>query len=124
LDTATLTVIVSLAAVLISVAGAVAAAMVSRRQQSGKVATSEAAVLWQQAQEMRSMLLEEKQKAEEQRDRLITSYTEQVFPMLSSINQLVQDLSIGVADGVSMVRDISSALGKGDEHAAPPVPRP
>jgi hypothetical protein len=64
----------------------------ARRKASGRVGTSEAAVLWEQAQDMRQMLLEEKSKAEEQRDRLIESYTGQIIPLLTSINTGLRDL--------------------------------
>jgi hypothetical protein len=120
MNAALLTVIISVAAMLTGVSGGVAAALVSRRSSSGKVATSEASVLWAQAQEMRAMLLAEKTKAEEQRDRFIASYTEQVLPMLTSINTLVQDLSGAVADALALLTDNSALLRGGGARVAAP----
>jgi hypothetical protein len=105
-------------------ASGVTAYLTSRRSASGKVATSEASVLWHQAQDMRLMLLTEKQKAEEQRDKFIDSYTGQILPMLTSINNLVKDLSVAVADGVSMTRGISASLAVQGGEANADIPSP
>lgn len=67
---------------------------------------------------MRHLLAEEKNKAEEQRDRLIEAYTQQILPALASTQQVVQDLSIAVADIGGRMRRISAALGEEDEHVA------
>lgn len=70
----------------------------ARRAASGRVATTEAAVLWEQSQDIRSMLLAEKTKAEDQRDRLIDAYTQQVFPVLTEINTAVVELVEAVSE--------------------------
>ena len=114
----TLASILTVATVAATAAGALGARLLARRSASGRVGTSEASVLWSQSQDMRSTLLEEKHKAEEQRDRLIESYTTQVFPALSSINQLVQDLSAAVAEALGTVRGIAAAMEKEGEHVA------
>lgn len=113
-------IITAIVAALLAAATAAGAYLASRRQHSGAVRTSEAAVLWQQAQEMREMLLTQKEKAEQQRDRLIQSYTEQIVPVLTSINTIVQDMADAVADGVGMVRVISTAMNQGGPDAAAP----
>jgi hypothetical protein len=118
MDVGIIAAIVCIAAVAASGAGALTSYLLARRGASGKVATSEASVLWTQAQEMRGMLMDRLARAEEQRDRLIEAYTTQIFPMLTSISQLVQDLSVAVAEEVVMVRGISEAA-EGGEHAVP-----
>lgn len=88
----------------------------SRRAASGRVGTSEASVLWQQAQEMRTMLLAEKTRAEDQRDRLIEAYTSQLFPVLTQVNVTVTELTSAVAEDIRLSHEI---LGRqrGGEHA-------
>jgi chromosome condensin MukBEF ATPase and DNA-binding subunit MukB len=98
----------------------------ARRQASGRVATSEAAQVWDQSQDMRHMLENRVNRAEDQRDRLIEAYTAQVLPMLTSINQLVRDLSGAVADGLGMIRELQAELREGcaDEPLQEPARRP
>lgn len=91
----------------------------ARRSASGRVSTSEAAVLWEQSQDMRAMLLTEKAKAEEQRDRLIEAYTTQVFPVLAEIRAAMDLLTRAVADGVRTVHEIQAAQGEATAHAVP-----
>ncbi len=80
-----------------SIVGGASTYMLRRRSASGKVGTSEATVLWAQAQEMRAMLLAEKVQAEAQRDRLIESHTTQMLPMLSAINETLRQTSVTLA---------------------------
>jgi chromosome condensin MukBEF ATPase and DNA-binding subunit MukB len=106
----------ALVTVAVAVAGGLSGLLghwLARRAASGRVATSEASVLWEQTQDMRHLLQDRLNRAEEQRDRLIESYTQQVLPMLSSINQLVTDLSATMSEGVTMVRSISDELHEG-----------
>lgn len=91
----------ALITVIVAVAGGVSAMAghwLARRQASGRVATSEAAVLWQQSQDLRAVLLTEKTRAEDQRDRLIEAYTRQVLPALAEISTAVTAISVTVAD--------------------------
>ncbi len=69
----------------------------SRRKTSGKIGTSEAETLWAQAQSMREMLLAEKNKVEQQRDRLIDSQANQVLPLLAAINDTLMQLGASIA---------------------------
>ena len=90
---------VTLVAVLTMVGSLVGGAstyLLRRRSASGRVGTSEATVLWAQAQEMRAMLLAEKVQAEAQRDRLIES-TAQLLPMLKAINETLRQTSMTLA---------------------------
>jgi hypothetical protein len=77
--------------------GALATYLVSRRSSSGRVDTSEAAVLWDQAQKMREELVTQRDKAMEQRDRLIESQSAQVLPVLQlvidSLHQITESLA-------------------------------
>jgi hypothetical protein len=118
-----------LATVAVAGVGAVtglASYLSMRRAAHGKVDTSEAAVLWQQSQAIREMLLTEKTKAEEQRDRLIDAYTTQVFPALTEINTTVRSMADTVADMLRLLREMRSAEGGGHEAAAvaPPLEAP
>jgi hypothetical protein len=91
----------------------------TRRAASGRVATSEAAVLWQQAQDMRAMLLAEKEKAEEQRDRLIEAYTQQLFPLLSEVNATVSALAAAVAEDIRLSHEAVEELRGGNRALSP-----
>lgn len=91
----------ALITVIVAAAGGVSAMAghwLARRQASGRVATSEAAILWQQSQDLRAVLLTEKTRAEDQRDRLIEAYTSQVLPALAEISAAVTAISVTVAD--------------------------
>jgi esterase/lipase len=76
---------------------------VQRANNRGRVSTSAAETLWAQAQAMREMLLDEKQKTEEQlnkvaeqRDRLLDSHATQILPMLSAINDSLEQIASGI----------------------------
>jgi hypothetical protein len=120
MDPGTLAAILTIGTIVVGAVTGVPSHLLGRRAASGKVSTSEASVLWAQAQEMRSMLLQRGDRAEEQRDRLIEAYTTQIFPALTSMRQLIEDLSITVADGMGLIRRISASLGEEDGHAVPP----
>lgn len=87
-------VIIALLSVFITVAVGAAGAffkwLYSRRQTSGKIQTSAADVLWQQAQNMRETLLAQLQKTEEQRDKLIEGQSNTIIPALNSINRSLE----------------------------------
>jgi|ERR1700733_2273862 len=72
-----------------TVVGGFIAAMITyllrRRSTTGRVATSDAEVLWQQSQAMREMLLKEKEMAEQQRDKMIEVNAHMV-PVLEKID--------------------------------------
>ena len=87
--------IVSVVVFLIAAAGAAVAYFLRRRNSSGRISTSAAEVLWQQAQDMRTQLIAEKNTAEAQRDRLMSIQAEQVVPLLTAMNDsLKQTLSM------------------------------
>ena len=65
----------------------------SRRVSRGKIGTSEAAILWEQAQLMRTELVAARDKAEQQRDRLIESQATQVLPALAHISDALDSIS-------------------------------
>ena len=85
--------LLSIVAVVTAASTGLAVHLLGRRAASGKVATSEASELASRLQDtVRQMLLEEKTRAEEQRDKMIDAYTRQVIPVLTSINTLAEDL--------------------------------
>ena len=77
--------------------GALATYLVSRRAASGRVATSEAAVLWEQAQKMRAELESQRDKAAGQRDRLIESQASQVLPALQLVVESLRQITESLA---------------------------
>ena len=89
-----------------------------RRQSSGKVNTSDAATLWAQSQEMRNQLLAEKQRAEDQRDRILQIQTDTVGPALEatsvSLKQILAALVIldDILASQSRMEKVIAALGK------------
>lgn len=120
-QTATL---ITLVVFFAAAASAAAAYLTARRAGSGKVGTSEASVLWAQAQDMRQMLLTEKQKAEEQRDKFIASFTDQILPVLTSINRLVTDLSDTVAGNTAVIRQLAAYVRQGGDRGTIPADSP
>lgn len=75
------------------IAGALLTWLTTRRASSGKVSTSEASVLWDQAQSMRAELVAARDKAIEQRDRLIESQVGEVLPSLSAISTSLRQIT-------------------------------
>lgn len=77
--------------------GGLATILVSRRLSSGRISTSEASVLWDQAQKMRAELEGQRDRATEQRDRLIEAQSSQVLPVLQmvvdSLRQITESLA-------------------------------
>jgi hypothetical protein len=95
-----------------------------RRAASGRVETSEAAVLWQQSQDIRNMLMTEKARAEEQRDRLIEAYTVQVLPVLAETKEAVLSLTATVQDMVKLItenRVLLEEVGRGTARTLAPA---
>lgn len=80
--------------VIIPVAIALGTAMsqylVHRRTSAGQIDTSEAAQLWTQTQAMLTSLQRDKERAEDQRDRLIDLQEHQLTPALEAITQSQQ----------------------------------
>lgn len=89
--------VIAIAVFIAASASGLATYLVSRRSSSGRIATSEASVLWEQAQKMRAEMQSERDKAIEQRDRLITSQSAQVLPVLQlvidSLHQITESLA-------------------------------
>jgi hypothetical protein len=78
--------IAALSGALALAAGGIITAITARRTTRGRIGTSEAAILWEQAQGMRAEERARADKAEEQRDRLIESQASQLLPALASID--------------------------------------
>jgi hypothetical protein len=71
--------------------------LTTRRASSGRIGTSEAGVLWDQAQAMRAELVAQRDKAIEQRDRLIESQASQIIPALAAITEALGLISGALA---------------------------
>ena len=50
------------------------------------------------------MLLAEKEKAEEQRDKLVNAYSAEIIPSLAQLNTAVKDLAAASAQGLVILR--------------------
>jgi hypothetical protein len=79
-------VLVAVMGVCGAVAGALSAYLISRRTASGRVDTSQADQLWGAMQQLNEMTQARLVRAEDQRDRLIESYTNGIVPALGEIN--------------------------------------
>lgn len=91
-------------AIVVVVLGGMVTWLTVRRTASGKVGTSEASVLWEQAQAMRTELvahrdkaIEQRDRLMEQRDRLMESQTALVIPMLTGINESLRQITESLA---------------------------
>ena len=81
----------------IAVTGGIVTYLARRRGTTGTTNTSDAAVLWAQAQIMRAELQEQVEKVSQQRDRLIESQSSQVLPVLNLIIQSLQQITGSLA---------------------------
>lgn len=75
---------------VLAVIGGIVTYFLRRRGSSGTTDTSDADVLWRQAQAMRAELQSQLDKAIEQRDQLFELQSAQVLPVLSAINASLQ----------------------------------
>jgi hypothetical protein len=88
---------IAVAVFITMILGTVVAYFIRRRGSTGKVATSDAATLWAQSQEMRAQLLAEKAKAEDQRDRIMQIQTDAVIPVLTSTGESLKQILAALA---------------------------
>lgn len=84
-----------------------------RRTGSGRIRTSEASIVWQQAQDMRATLLAEKNRAEDQRDKLLEFQRTQTRDGVEILNQSLSVLTETVAE---LVTEVRQALGERGTH--------
>jgi hypothetical protein len=94
MDSALISVAVAVGVIIL---GALTAWLTVRRTASGKIGTSEASVLWEQAQAMRAELVAQRDKAMEQRDRLIESQSAAIIPALALITQSLHHIGESLA---------------------------
>lgn len=87
LDTAWLAVIIPVA---IAAGTGLASFLTSRRTASGVIRTSDADVLWNQSQKMMEALQRDKDRAEDQRDRLLDLQEHQIMPALEALSATQQ----------------------------------
>jgi hypothetical protein len=86
------TTLVSVIACVMALASGLGSYFVAHRLSSGRVATSNAEVLWQQSQAMYDAAIKERDEARGQRDKLMTAQADQVIPILSAVLQAVQQI--------------------------------
>lgn len=85
----TLLSVITAAAVII---GGIIAYLLRRRGTTGRVATSDAATLWAQSQQMYAQMLEAKTRAEDQRDRVLAIQASQVMPVLTATDESLRQI--------------------------------
>ncbi len=88
---------VAILAVVVGAVGGFVTYLLRRRGTTGTTDTSDAAVLWTQAQTMRAELQGQVDKVTEQRDRLIESQSSQVLPVLNLIIESLQQITGSLA---------------------------
>ncbi len=105
-------------AVVVTVAGGFGAYFVARRQNTGKVSESSADILWKQSQSMYIDAVKERDRAIEQRDRLMSAQADQVIPILSAVLQAVHQIG-STMDIVNLnsqrIDEVSGKIGSLDE---------
>jgi hypothetical protein len=94
-------VLVAVMGVCGAVAGALSAYLISRRTTSGRVDTSQADQLWQTMQKLNEMTQARLERAEDQRDRLIDSYTNGIAPALGEVNAALKLITEAVEHAVA-----------------------
>jgi hypothetical protein len=97
---------------LAAVVGGLVTYLLRRRGSTGTTDTSEAGTLWQQSQSMFTSVVAERDKAMEQRDRLMTAQSEQTIPILSALLTAVQQLKVILDDRTEMFSDIQKSLAE------------
>jgi hypothetical protein len=89
-----------------AVIGGIIAYLLRRRGQTGRVATSDAATLWAQSQQMYAQMLEAKTRAEDQRDRVLAIQASQVMPVLTATDESLRQILAALAQ----IRDTLAQL--------------
>jgi hypothetical protein len=100
----------TLVVALSAISGAGSVYLIHRRTATGKVGASEASILWQQAQDMRTMLMAEKSKAEEQRDRMIDVQISSALPALKLMGESLESVKSVMQETISMMDKRFSVL--------------
>lgn len=86
----------------------------AKRAARGQVNTSEAAVLWQQSQAMMTVLVQQRDRAEAQRDRLIDAQASSVLPSLEAINAGLSAISEGLERNNEILTRIEAGTAGGN----------
>jgi len=82
---------------VVAITGGVVTYILRRRETTGTTRTSEATVLWDQAQKMRAELTSQIERLTEQRDRLIELQTSQTVPVLHMIIDALKEITDSLA---------------------------
>lgn len=99
-----LTVIGIIVTVASLMGGVVATWIQTKRKHSGKIETSEAAVLWETVNKLLATIQRDKERAEDQRDKLIAAYEEKLIPMVAAINMSLSGLSGSISEVLTILR--------------------
>jgi len=83
---------------VITVTGGLVAFLLRRRRESGSTKTSDADALWVQTQALMVQLSKDKDRAEEQRDRLLVLQSGTLLPALGLVNETLVSMKILLAD--------------------------
>jgi hypothetical protein len=75
-----------------------------KRKNSGKIATSEAAVLWQQSESMRKSLESQLARTEDQRDRVMDLFERQMLPALGELAKNQATLNTSIEDVLELLK--------------------
>jgi len=104
--------------------GGVVTYLIRRRGTTGTIDTSDAESLWKQTQAMHAQITAERDKAIEQRDRLMTAQSDQVIPILSALLSAVQQLKAVLDQRDPLFSKIQVTLNELDQRnldAAPAI---
>lgn len=93
--------------------------LVRRRNTSGRVATTEATVLWSQTQNLIAVLQAEKATAIDQRDKLMSAMTNQIHPALTAISISQQETTQFMERILALVDDLAR---RSDSHVSQSLP--
>jgi hypothetical protein len=102
MDTAWLAIIIPIA---IAFGTGISGYLNSKRSGSGRIRTSEADQLWEQTQALITSLQRDKERAEDQRDKLIDLQEHQMMPALEAITKGQQHL-------LGMFTELAGRIGK------------
>lgn len=97
MSTAAMAVSVTVFIFVVTAIGGVITYLLRQRGTAGTTRTSDAAVLWEQAQVMRAELIAALEKMTEQRDKIMKAQESQVIPVLAVISDSLKQITASLA---------------------------
>jgi biopolymer transport protein ExbB/TolQ len=97
MDTAFIAASITAFIFVVTAVGGVVTYLLRQRGTTGTTRTSDAAVLWEQAQVMRAELTEALEKMTAQRDKIMQAQESQVLPVLSAIGESLKQITASLA---------------------------